>query len=64
MTLLVVVQRDNAESDELRGRNPWRSIGATPAGAGASFWANPIAPRALSGAIVWSPFRSCGVRRV
>jgi len=28
--LLRFVQRDNADSDELRARNPWWSISATP----------------------------------
>jgi hypothetical protein len=27
---VVFVQRDNADSDELRARNPWWSISATP----------------------------------
>ena len=36
-TPLLLVQRDSADRDELPARNPWRSISATPAAAGACF---------------------------
>ena len=30
--LVKIVQRDNADTEELRARNPWRSISAGPSG--------------------------------
>jgi hypothetical protein len=38
-----IVQRDNADTEELRARNPWRSISAGPSGAGPSFRAEALA---------------------
>jgi len=59
-----IVQRDNADTEELRARNPWRSISAGPSGG----W--PLLPGggdraaglALTIQIVWHSARRQSVR--